>query len=89
MDERAGEPSQKHPSSKNLGRPVGTELVYGYRGTWMLITLLNIVFTLLPLISKNLTIIYTFYWVQKTMELIYCKSGFSKYWMRSKSLDGQ
>lgn len=55
----------------------------------MLITLLNIVFILLPLISKNLTIIYTFYWVQKTVELIYCKSGFSKYWMRSKSLDGQ
>lgn len=52
MDERAEEPSRKHPSSKNLGRTGCTEVIYGYRGTWMLVILLNIIFTLIPLTRK-------------------------------------
>lgn len=46
-------------------------------GTWMLVTLLKVIFTLTPLTSKSLTTAYTFYRVQKTVELIYCNSGLS------------
>lgn len=83
-----GNLGRKHPPSKNLGGIGGMEVVMG-TGIWILLTLLKVIFTSIPLTSKSPTTIYTFYGVQKTVELIYCESGLLKHYMRSKLLNGQ
>lgn len=89
MDGRAEEPSQETPIKQESWQKRRHGSGYGYRGTGMLITLLKLIFTLIPFTNKSLTTAYTFDGTQETVELIYYRSGLSKYFMRSKLLGCQ